>query len=101
MAARIQFAPLFYSFQHRKYQRLYLRDIWQRVQMSHILQNYLCAQESFSVSGKENAGQGGDFLHQELNKRIKSLFPTVMHTEDVCRKIFRNLEDLEEFRNSS
>lgn len=101
MAARIQFAPLFYSFQYRKYQRLYLRDIWQRVQMSDILQNYLCAQESFNVSGKENAGQGGDFLHQELNKRIKSLFPTVMHTEDVCRKIFRNLEDLEEFRNSS
>ena len=69
--------------------------------MSDILQNFLCAQESFSVSGKENAGQGEDFLHQELNKRIKSLFPTVMPTEYVCRKIFRNLEDLEEFRNSS
>ena len=33
MAARVQFAPLFYSFQHPKYQHLYLCNIWQRVQM--------------------------------------------------------------------
>ena len=100
MAARIQFAPLFCSFQHPKYQQLYLRDIWQRVQMPEILQNYLIARESFSVSGKENAGQGGDFLHEELNKRIKSLLPPIMPTEDVWRKICRNLEDLEELRDS-
>ena len=100
MAARVQFAPLFFSFQHPKNQQLYLRDIWQRVQMTEILQNYLSAWESFSVSGKENAGQGGDFLHEEPNKRIKSFLPSVMPTEDVWRKICRNLQDLEELRDS-
>ena len=100
IAARIQFGPLFCSFKHPKYQQLYLHDIWQRVQMPEILQNYLCARESFSVSGKGNAGQGGDFLHVELNKCIKSLLPPVMPTEDVWRKICRNLEDLEELRDS-
>ena len=43
MAAHVPFAPLFFSFQHPKNQQLYLRDIWQRVQMTGILQNYLSA----------------------------------------------------------
>ena len=68
--------------------------------MTGILQNYLSARESFSVSGKENAGQGGDFLHEEPNKHIKSLLLSVMPTEDVWRKICRNLQDLEELRDS-
>ena len=46
--------------------------MWQRVQMSEILQNYICACESFSVSGKENAAQGGDFHQEELNKCINA-----------------------------
>ena len=100
MAASVQFAPLFFSFQHPKNQQLYLRDIWLRVQMTGILQNYLSARESFSVSGKENAGQGGDFLHEEPNKHIKSLLLSVMPTKDIWRKICRNLQDLEELRDS-
>ena len=64
-----------------------------------ILQNYLCARESFSVSGKENVGQEGDFLHEELNKRMKSLL--LMSTEEVWRKICPNLEYLEELHDSN
>lgn len=65
-----------------------------------ILQNYLCARESFSVSGMDNVGQEGDFLHEELNKRMKSLLLPIMSTEEVWRKICPNLEDLEELHDS-
>ena len=64
-----------------------------------ILQNYLCARESFSVSGMDNVGQEGDFLHEELNKRMKSLLLPVMSTEEVWRKTCPNLEDLEELHD--
>lgn len=100
MASHAQFAPLFYSIHHPKYQQLYLRDIWLRVQMPETLQNHLSIHKSFSLSGKENSGQGGDFLHEELNKKIKSLLPPIMATEDVRLKICRDLENLEELREN-
>ena len=60
--ARIQFAPLFYSFKHPKYQKLHLRDLCQRAQMLDMLKGYIESHESFSVSGVNNCGQGGDFI---------------------------------------
>ena len=78
--ARTQFAPLFYSFLHPKYQQLHLRDLWQRVQMPQEIKEYISTSESFSVSGREHSGQGGDFVHEELNKHIKALLPQIMPT---------------------
>ena len=31
--------------------------------------------ESFTVSGVNNKGQGADFIHEELNRQIKSFLP--------------------------
>ena len=101
ITARVQFAPLFYSFHHPKYQRLHFRDILQRVQMPKELRNYINANESFSVSGKDNAGQGGDFVHEELDKRIKSLLPPIMPTNDIWTRVCRKLTDLEEIRDNA
>ena len=101
LAARIQFAPLFYSFHHPKYQQLHLRDIWQRAQMPEPLLEFVNSNESFSLSGKNNTGQGCDFLHEELNKKIKSLLPPVMPTNEVWTRVCRKLKDLEEIRDST
>ena len=60
LAARIQFAPLFYSFHHPKYQQLHLRDIWQRSQMPEPLLEFVNSNESLSLSGKNNTGQSCD-----------------------------------------
>ena len=100
MAARVQFAPLFFSFHHPRYQHLFMRDIWLRVQMPEELNHFVSYHECFSLSGKDNAGQGGDFVHEELNKRIKALLPPLMPTEETWTRICRNLKDLEELRNS-
>ena len=47
------------------------------------LLEFVNSNESFSLSGKNNTGQGSDFLHEELNKKIKSLLPPVMPTNEV------------------
>ena len=103
IAARIQFAPLFYSFSHPKYQQLHLQDeyIWQRVQMPQEIKEYISTNESFSVSGRENLGQGGDFVHEELKKRIKALLPRILPTADIWSRICRKLPDLEEIRDNT
>ena len=47
MAAPIQFAPLFYSLKHSKYQVLHLRDLFERAQMPDEIRCYV---ESHKVS---------------------------------------------------
>ena len=64
------------------------------------LNHFVSYHECFSLSGKDNAGQGRDFVHEELNKRIKALLPPLMPTEETWTRICRNLKDLEELRNS-
>ena len=77
-----------------------MRDLWQRAQMPEELLSYINTNESFSFSGRKNAGQGGDFVHEELNKRIKSNLPPVMPSFDDWTRICRKLEDLEEIRDT-
>ena len=101
MGTRIQSAPLFYSFHHPKYQQLHLRDLWQRVQMPERLKSFIENNKSFSLSGKLNAGQGCDFIHEELSKRVKSFLPPIMPTPDVWRRVCRKLKELEEIKEST
>ena len=65
------------------------------------IKEYISTNESFSVSGRENSGQGGDFVHEELNKCIKALLPPIMLTADVWSRVCRKLPDLEEIRDNT
>ena len=91
---------IFFPFHYPRYQHLFMRDIWRYVQMPEELNHFVSSHECFSLSGKDNTGQGGDFVHEELNKRIKALLPPLMPTEETWTRICRNLKDLEELRNS-
>ena len=46
-----------------------------RIQSPDVLSHDLSAKESFSASGRHNAGQGADFIHEEVNKKVKSFLP--------------------------
>ena len=83
IGARIQIAPLFYSFHHPKYKQLHLKDLCQRVQMPDELKLYQMKNETFSVSGVSNCGQGADFIHEEINKLVKSFLPPGMPTTEI------------------
>ena len=77
-----------------------MRDIWQRVQIPEELNHFVSSHEYFSLSGKDNAGQGVDFVHEEQNKRIKVILSPLMPTEETWTRICSNLKDLEELGNS-
>ena len=87
MASRVQFPALFYLFQHAKYQQPYFHDIWQRVQMPGILQNYLFARESFSVSGKEMLVRKEIFFTRSLTNAL-SLFFSQLCRQKMSRRKF-------------
>ena len=91
MAAQIQFAPLFYSLDHPTHQVLHIRDLFERAQIPDRIRSYVESHESFSSSGLQNRGQGGDFVQEESNKLIKLLLPPSIYTfpeiwTHVCRK---------------
>ena len=78
-----------------------MRDLWQRLQMPQEIKEYISTNESFSVSGRENSGQGGDFVQEELNKRIQVLLPPIMPTADVWSRVCCKLPDPEEIRGNT
>ena len=99
LAARIQFAPLFYSFKHLKYQKLHLQDICQRAQMPDMLKYYVESHESFSVSGVNNRRQGY-FIQEENSKLIKSFLPPGMPSAETWYRVHRKATSPKEIKQS-
>lgn len=101
MASRIQLSKLFYSFNHRKYQKLLLRDLCQRVQMPDTLLEHINSHESFSTSGEPNRGEGADFVHENSNRVTKSFLPPGMPTADVWKRVCRKATDLTKLKENA
>ena len=58
--------------------------------------------ESFSVSGESYKGQGGDFIHEVVNKTIESFSHQLvcLQKKDTWRNIIRKCKTLEEMKRS-
>ena len=100
MAGRTVFTPLFYIGHHPKYQHILLRDLIERVNYPPPVKEYMDITESHTASGLPTGGQGDDFIHEELNKTIKSYLqgsgiPTKqMWVNIICKaKIIGSLKD--------
>ena len=100
MAARAAFVPLFFVRRHRMYQELHLRDVLERVTYPLPLSAQIQERETFSDSGRANAGQGADFLHEQTNRTIKSFLPPGRVTPETWIKICRKADDLLEMKES-
>ena len=100
MAARVQFATLFYSFKHPKYQKLHLRDLLEPVKIPELLKSYLESHKSFSVSNFYNRGQGIDFTQEESNKLVKLFLPHGMTSAEIWREVCRKFTNLKELKDS-
>jgi len=100
MAARVIFAPLFYTSHHPKYQYIHVRNLYQRVQYPHELKTHIETRESFTVSGISNRGQGADFVHEEVpNRLIKSFLPPGMPSAETWQRLCRKAADLRDVKN--
>ena len=101
MAVRVQFSPLFYSFKHPKYQKLHLRDLLERSQMSELLKSYVESHESFSGTNFHNRGQGGDFIQVERKELIKSFLAPGMPSAEIWRRVSRKATTSKELKESA
>ncbi|CAC5417345.1 unnamed protein product [Mytilus coruscus] len=65
------------------------------------LSTVLVENESFSVSGIYNKGQGADFVHEEKNKLIKSFLPPGVPYSEVWQRVSRKCEELKSLKEMS
>ena len=100
LVARAQCSNLFFSFNHRKYQKLLLKDLCQRVQMPETI-NYVTSNESFSVSAEKNREEGTDFVHQNPNKTTKSFLPPGMPIAETLRRLCQKAIDLSKHKENT
>lgn len=99
LAARTAFAPLFYGRNHPKYREVHLRDMMDRAQCPEELKTDIKAKESFSLSAS-NKGQGCDFLHEEVNRSVKSFLPPGVVTAATWTRVCRKADALQEMKRT-
>ena len=93
LAARTNFSSLFYGLKQTSYQETDYRDL----KMRFLAPEFIKPNEAFSVSGHPGKGEGGDFVLDNKNKRLKRLVPNGLPTEttwiNACRS-FDTLDDV-------
>ena len=99
MAARTARCPLLYGRHHPKYQEIHLRDMCDRACYPSKLHDHMKQTESFTVTGENNKGQGADFIHEELNRTIKSFLPPGPVSKDTWKQVCRNADHLQEIQS--
>ena len=57
---------------------IFTNEFCQEVQMPDELWLYQMKNETFSVSGISNCGHGANFIHEGINKLVKSFLPPGM-----------------------
>ena len=67
-----------------------------RVQYPQELLQYITITESFSASGRINAGHGVDFIHEETNKLVKSFLPPGSIASTAWTRVCRKANELKE-----
>ncbi|MES9969685.1 MAG: hypothetical protein ABW092_06590, partial [Candidatus Thiodiazotropha sp.] len=96
LAGRQKFSRLFYIMGMTKYQEICSRDMVNRAHYPPELQNYVRATEAVSTSGDPQKGEGGDFILENKNKRIKMWLPKGVPVEKQWIRVNRNLDRLDE-----
>ena len=62
--------------------------------MPECIRAHIESNESFTVTGVQNRGEGADFIHESTNRTIKSFLPPGTPTPEVWRRVTRNVNDL-------
>ena len=108
MAARMKFSPLFFGLNQTFYQEIDIRDVKARVCSPPQVSSFLKNHETFTVSGSTSKGEGGDFVLESKNRKIKRMMPpghpdrqtwervvkTADKTDQVYFYIYDNLNSL-------
>ena len=96
LTGRQKFARLFHIMGMTKYREICSRDMSDRAHYPPGLQDYIRATEAVSTSGHPQKGEGGDFVLENKNKRIKMWLPKGVPVEKQWIRVNRNLDRLDE-----
>lgn len=72
-----------------------------RVQCPSAVHDFIKQNESYSVSGNESKGGGGDFVLENLNRKSKSFMPPGLPSNEKWLTISRNIDKLDEVIKNS
>jgi hypothetical protein len=95
LAGRIKFSNLFFGVHMTTYQEIEYYDLKSRVLSPAPVNDFRRATESFAPSGNHSKGEGGDFVLESNNKRMKSWMPPGVPNEARWQRVTRNLDKLQ------
>lgn len=76
----------------------YIRDVMIRMQCPSVAFEFVAHYESYSVSGNESKGEGGDFVLENLNRTSKIFMPPGLASEERWKIIYRNMDRLDKVK---
>ena len=89
LAGRQKVAPIMFIGNHMTYRDIIVNDMQIRVEAPDDINKFIARNESFSVSGHNCRGEGGDFITEIENKHLKSHLPpgvpTLKHWVEAAR----------------
>ena len=96
LAGRVKFSSLYYGLNMSMYQEIDFKDIKMRSLLPDNLSYFMQTNESFSMSGSKIAGEGGDFVLESYNRRIKRMLPPGLPSNADWSRVCRNIAPLEQ-----
>lgn len=81
------------------YMETFIRDSFLRIQCPDKLRKFLEDNESYSVSGNESKGEGGDFVLEAKNRRTKMWIPSGVPDNNKWLNVCRCIDKLEKVNN--
>ena len=98
-AGKNKFSPLFFGLGMPFYMETYVRDSFLRIQCPLEIRRFIEENESYSVSGNECKGEGGDFVLEAKNRQSKMFIPAGLPDETKWLNVCRNIDRLDKVRN--
>ncbi|VDH89380.1 Hypothetical predicted protein, partial [Mytilus galloprovincialis] len=77
------------------YMETFVRDLFVRVQCPPEVLAFIEDNESYSVSGNESKGEGGDFILENYNRKTKRLIPAGLPDNNKWLQVCRNVDRLD------
>ena len=96
LAGRCKFSELFFGLNMTTYQEIDFRDTKMRTILPDDLSMFMQTNEAFSLSGSLFHGEGGDFVLESFNRKIKRLLPPGLPSDKDWTRVCRNVTDLDE-----
>ena len=98
LSSRTKFSSLFSGLNMTGYQEIDIRDITMQVLAPSAVTDHLNKNESYSMSVHPSKGEGGDFVLENKNRRIKMLIPSGVPSENRWLRVCRSFDILDQVR---